>query len=102
MRAILINPFDGTVTETEYSGELKDIYRLTQCGIVEVARADIGTHTLYVDEEGLFKKDQKFFAIDGARQPYAGRGLIVGYDNGDDSAATISLDEVKDKVRFQP
>ena len=31
MKAILINPFDQTIKETEYTGDYREIYSLVEC-----------------------------------------------------------------------
>jgi hypothetical protein len=79
MRAVLIDPFAKTIEEVDYSGELDDVYRLTWTDIVETVQVD-REHHMYVDEEGMMQKDQRFFRVAGYPQPLAGRGLIVRSD----------------------
>lgn len=59
------------------------------------------THTMYVDDEGLFKYQYGFF-YDGSHQPFAGNGVIVGFDakTGVDRNAIVSLEEVESKVAW--
>lgn len=101
MKAILIDPVAHTVTEVEYNGTLADLYTHLKCDMIEAAVHDIPRHILYVDEEGTFKPNS-MFEIDGADQPYLGRGVILGFDpnSGADLGATVSADDVRAKVRF--
>ena len=62
-----------------------------------------GTHfteDLFVDEDGLNKGLKDFFYFKGAHQPFAGNGLIVGYENDERTPVTLDLDFVKSKVSF--
>jgi len=52
MKAILINPFNQTITEVEYSGDYKEIYKLIECSTFDCVNID-DDNTLFVDDEGL-------------------------------------------------
>lgn len=100
MRGILIDPFAKTITETTVEKGLQPIYDAIKADcfdVVGLPRED----ALYVDDEGLFKRGQDFFAIGGYRSPIAGRALILGTnDEGESVDAKCSLDWVRGRVRW--
>ena len=77
-RAIFIDSPRRTISEVEIDS-LDDMQKLIG-GYIEVAFAWPNGDTLYVDEEGLLKVQDYFFALPGERpdQPFAGNGVIVG------------------------
>lgn len=85
---ILIDPFACEVKHIEINkGELRDYYAALSHETMEVDTFTCaypgtlkGRDTLYVDDEGLMKNPERLFAMAGAHQPFAGKGLIVGTD----------------------
>ena len=58
-----------------------------------------GGDVIYVDDEGLLKPMDWFFAVKGGHQPFAGCGLVLGSDdNGDTVSARIELHELKRRI----
>jgi hypothetical protein len=112
IRAIVIDPFNKTITETNITEDagaqkLKDIYAALDCCLITAAgdfEIDGKTYTLYVDDEGLLKENQSFFKFSPLNyQPFAGKGLIVGFDeNTGDSVCVgdLPLTAIADKVDF--
>jgi len=101
MQAILINPFDKTIEEVDYSGDWRDISSLLECDIFTTAYFDDTDDSVYVDDEGLYVEDQAFFTIGDYPQPLAGRGLILGCnDEGDSVDCKTTLEEAKAMVTF--
>ena len=103
MRAILIDPFTQTIEEVDYSGDYKDIYGLIQCDLfTTVYLPNTSDDTLFVDDEGLYVENQRFFKIDGFEQPLAGRGLMLGTDEEGESVDCMStVEEVKAIVTWE-
>lgn len=105
MRAILIDPKNKSVSEVEYDGNYKSIYKLIDCGTFTVIQID-ETESIIIDDEGLFKsldsqEPDDFFLWEGYNQPLAGKGLILGVDREGESVATkLTVEEVKAKVSF--
>lgn len=106
MKAILIDPFDETVTEVEHNGDYRHIYTLlshpehkVDCfTIVQITQGD----AIFVDDEGLLKDPKHFFVWKGYPQPLAGKGLILGTnDEGDSVDVVTTVDEVKKRVSFR-
>ena len=99
MRAILIDPFNQTITEVEYSGDYKQIYNLIDCNTFTVSSIS-DADDLFLDDEGLLK-DNRYFTWSG--HPFAGKGLILAHDEeGDTIPTTYDLKEVLDRVEWLP
>ena len=97
---LLINPYDKTITPIYWDGELSSLYAILGCSCVAVASC--GPYHLFVDEEGLFKPNQKFFvASDHMFHPLAGMALAVGVDeDGNTVPPDITLEELEASVMF--
>ena len=102
MLAILIDPFTETIEVVDYSGDWKDISALIGCSLFTTI--DLGdSDTLYVDDEGLYVKNQRFFNLKGYPQPLAGRGLVLGYTlDGDSTDSSLTVSQVQDMVSWYP
>ena len=101
MKAILIDPFEKTITEVDYNGDFRQIYKLIDCGTFDVVRVnDIGDG-IFVDDEGLINgKQQEFFGWRGYEQPLAGKGLLLGctLSDGESADTSYTLDDAYDHV----
>lgn len=100
MKAILINPFEESVTQVEYSGDYRQIYELIDADTFYLARIS-RMDGIFVDDEGLMKSSTHFFLHAEYPNPLAGKGLIVGCDHeGESVDCKTTVEEVKAKVRF--
>lgn len=100
MKAILIDPHDETVSTVQYDGNYQSIYKLIGCDTFDVVSLD-DTNSLYIDDEGLFRPDQKFFWAKGWPHPLAGKALILGTTEDGDSAETdLSSHTVAAQLHF--
>lgn len=101
MRAILIDPFTRTITDVEIDPTLDNLYQTLGVDLITVVRIEPG-HALIIDDEGLLKdKDtQAYFWWKGSDQPFAGRGLILGDNYGENRDASLSLELVQSLVTF--
>lgn len=103
MKAHLIDPAKRTVTTVELpdsKDRLTAIYRHLHCDTFDVAGLPNGD-SVYVDDEGLLKPMQHFFAVRGMPEPFAGRGLVMGTDSrGHSVNPIISLAELTRQVKF--
>jgi hypothetical protein len=101
MKAILINPFNQTITEVEYSGNFKEIYKLIDCSTFDCINID-DDNTLFVDDEGLLQENRYFHWKDYTN--LAGKALIIGvdYQTGEDCDTSWSLQEVENMVEWLP
>lgn len=102
MRAILINPLTQTITEEEFNGDYRHIYKLIGAWVFQtVSIIDENHHTIFIDEDGLFVPDQRYFKWEDYDQPLAGCGLILGTNHdGDSVAATMTIEHVTKKVTW--
>ncbi len=83
-RALFIDAAKQTVTEIEMPRHraLEKLQELAN-GFIECATEFPNGDVLYVNEEGLLHNPEHFFDI-GAHQPFAGNGVIVGAEEGDE------------------
>jgi hypothetical protein len=100
--ALLIDPLNRTISETTYIG-LEGLQTLVG-GSIEAAYQWPNRDVLYVDEEGLFKDAQMFFAISvRPDQPLAGNGVLVGRevdDLGNTAPPQMTIERLSSLVRF--
>src|SRR5262252_5356459 len=112
MRAILINAYDRTVSEsTVADGDYRDIYRalstpehaIDTFTVIDISERHRGHgETIFVDDEGLLKDPSHFFLWRGYGQPLAGNGLILGVDHstGESESTRLTVESVADMVTF--
>ena len=106
MKAILINPKLQTINEVNYSGDYKDIYKLTECStFTAIYPFDNCEDTIYLDDEGLLKSSNYCFTFrcdDGRNEPLMGNALVLGADDeGESKDVETSIDEIKRRVSFK-
>ena len=100
MKAILINPFDQTIKETEYTGDYREIYSLVECRTFDCVRLTI-ENDMYIDDEGLLIDNQRYFSIEGRN--YGGKALLLSHNSeGETTATDWTLQETKDMVEWLP
>ena len=101
MIGILIDPTTKSITEVDYTGDYKQIYKLCDFSYFECAEID-PKHTLFVDEEALLKEENDFFRILGdPPRSFAGKGLVLGLDDSGESVGSeLTVDDIKEKVKF--
>jgi hypothetical protein len=96
----LIDPASRSIAPWLYNGDWRTIAPAIRIGqspftIVEIGGGDV----IYVDDEGLLKPLDWFFAVKGGHQPFAGCGLVLGTDDeGETVSARIALQELKRRV----
>lgn len=101
MKAVLIDPFTRSVSEIDIDPSLDNLYQTLQVDTITVVaiRPD---HALIIDDEGLLKSrdEQEYFWWAGSEQPFAGRGLILKDEMGENRDAAITVEQVKKCMRF--
>tara|TARA_R110000822_G_scaffold35007_8_gene98886 strand:+ start:376 stop:729 length:354 start_codon:yes stop_codon:yes gene_type:complete len=102
MRAFLIDPFQQEVTEVNYSGDFKQIYEFIDAHTFDVARLNAKGDGIYVDDEGLYAEDQRFFQHKFYPSPLAGKGLVLGcdMDTGESASASMTLEQLVDDIEW--
>ena len=104
LRAFHINAHAKTVLEVQLDpkntlAELQDAVG----GLIEVGFDwPDNRHTVYVNEEGLYGDHDDWIMVEGAHQPFKGNAILAGFNpaDGETVAATLTLEEVKAKVKF--
>jgi hypothetical protein len=101
MRAILIDPFKREVSEIDIDPSLDNLYATLGVEVITVLRWS-AKDALILDDEGLLKprEEMEYWWMKGAGQPFAGRGLILGDEYGENRPASSTLAEVRDMVKF--
>jgi hypothetical protein len=104
MRIIKINSITQCVIEFEIENNTDHLKQFQEQvgGYIEAAYEFKNKDTVFVNEEGLLNNPQVFFEIKGANQPFAGHGIVVGFNpkNGESISAKSSLAEIKAKISF--
>jgi len=99
MKAILIDSVNREVKEVDVT-DYKSYYPLINCECFTVVNFGKDNDSIFVDDEGLLKDPENFFMFRGSN-PLAGNGLILGTDSkGESIAPKITLEQVKEAVKF--
>jgi hypothetical protein len=106
MTGILIDPFLKKLTNVNVKTDntLHDMYKHIGCSLVEVVSfGDV--YDLWVDEEGLLKRDQRFFKVHNL--PFGHHGVIAGRalllqcnDSGGCESTTLSIEDVLPRISW--
>ena len=102
IRAIKIDTARQVIEEIEIPADntLRAIQSAVD-GYIERGIVEGMTDDLFINEEGLFDNSLNMFCINGAYQPFAGNGIIVGHTrSGRTVAATVPLEWVQKNVCF--
>ena len=106
MRAIVINPFDQTITEatvSDYTDTQKLIGKPFNGQQNFTVAIDLDNNdSVYVDDDGIYSPSNGAWFDIGAHQPFAGVGVVVGLNvnTGGSVDAKSTIDELKAKVKF--
>lgn len=103
MKSFLIDPFNQKIEVAIYSGDYKDISKLIEAdsGLFDVVRLYANQDVAFVDDEGLYVEDQKFWIHKNYPTPLAGKALVLGTDDeGDSISPATSIDQLKDDIKF--
>jgi len=95
MKAVLIDPFTRDISDVEFEGEtLAALYKLIDCTTVTAVSLvfDDQVVSLFLDDEGLFVRDQKFWSIFQYPEPLAGRAVILGFDASSGESLDVPVD----------
>lgn len=96
--AILIDPFDQSVSKVYVKNELQSLYEVMQCSLIEVVYLPYNQR-LIIDEEGRLKKNRWFTIGDNS---YAGRCLLVDDSpEGEFVSSTADIDSIANMLYFE-
>jgi hypothetical protein len=84
--------------------KLSEFYWIIGCQHIEMFNFSpflLGTnHFLYIDEEGLYRKEKPFFFITGSHSAIRGTAILMKSDMPKEVSATLTLDQVKEVVTW--
>ena len=101
MKALLIDPYERTIKEVKHAGDLKSLYELLDCSMVEAPIDYPNGDTLYCDEEGWVYPREFLagFMFPDWDYPILGKALIVGSDeDGRDVGCLSDVDDFKNII----
>ena len=105
MKAYLIDPINKIVSVVDYNGDYQTINKLinSQRGF-DAVYGFRNEDTLYVDDEGLLRKENYCFEFtydNGHVAPLMGKALVLGTDaEGESVEVKSSLEEVESKIKW--
>ena len=105
MKAYLIDPINKIVSVVDYNGDYQTINKLinSQRGF-DAVYGFRNEDTLYVDDEGLLRKENYGFEFtydNGHVAPLMGKALVLGTDaEGESVAVKSTLEEVESKIKW--
>lgn len=107
LRAILIDPYTQKVERITLDlangrGLLGELYQTIGCDTVTAHALGTGVD-LWLDDEGLLVDDPTLWLLEGASQPFAGRGVILGHDEEGESTSCpeyVKPDDIRGFVSF--
>jgi len=110
MKAYYIDPILKFVAEVDFVGDYKQIYKWIDANTFDVVNVNGYGDGMYVDDEGMLKRNNSFFKIpiwhrsakDYVLQTYAGKALILGIDDDGDSddVKGLSFKLLQDRIVF--
>ena len=114
LRAVLIDPFKQRVKEVRVRpNKNEDIYLHINANKFDVAQfyprqvrrggiiEENVLHDVYVDDEGLFRPDQRYWFNRATGQVLAGKGLVLALDDEGASSHCLWSDKgVKDRIAW--
>ncbi|MFN9291269.1 MAG: hypothetical protein ACK6EB_24620 [Planctomyces sp.] len=101
MKAFLIDPKAQSITEVDYSGDYQDIYALIEADTFDVVRLYPTGDGAFIDDEGLLKEQEFFWAHRNYPGLLAGRGLVLGVDEeGESAAPAVTLQHLGNDITF--
>jgi hypothetical protein len=93
-KCILIDSEKKTITSVEINGSLESIYKLLDCSTIAAPIEFENRDTMYVDDEGLYKKQTGGIMMRKWSYPIVGKVMIIGCDDEGESV------DVKTPIEF--
>ena len=104
MKGILIDPHEEEISEVEVGDGIHEIYRVIDANLFDIATLN-EEDTMYIDDEGLLKENRYFsFPVQvGGRRNFAGKALILSYNNeGDTFSTRLTVNDVEKRIKWLP
>ena len=102
MKAYLIDPWNELISVVTYQGTIENIYKHIGASTFDVVRINEEGDAIYVDDEGLYRQPQQFWAYEDYPHPIAGKGLVLGTDHEGESISPrkVTVASLKESVRW--
>jgi hypothetical protein len=101
MKAILIDPHARTVQQIDLAPGIDAIYAAIGADCFCTLNLGIERDAIFLDDDGLFKEGQEFFALGQYPNPLAGKGVILGCtEEGESCDAVTPLELVRLSVHW--
>ena len=102
MKGFLIDPILKHIYEVGTPGQLHDIYQLIDCDCIDTVAINDEMDVLYVDDNGLSKYNQSFFAFANYPNPLAGTSLALGttLEGETVSVKAVTLKQLHQDIEF--
>jgi hypothetical protein len=96
VKALIIDPFLQNIYEKMFKkGDIKQIQEAVGGNYFTSAGTFDNFDVLFVDDEGLFKDNQKFFTLKELNsQPLAGVGVVMGGNSETGDTEDVKINEV--------
>ena len=96
VKALIIDPFLQNIYEKMFEkGDIKQIQEAVGGNYFASAGTFDNFDVLFVDDEGLFKDNQKFFTLKELNsQPLAGVGVVMGGNRETGETEDVKINEV--------
>ena len=107
MKGILIDPHKEEISEVEVGDGIHEIYRVIDANLFDIATLS-EDDVMYIDDEGLLKENRYFMChsfpvLLGGQRNFAGKALILGYNNEGDSFSTqLTVNDVEKRIKWLP
>jgi hypothetical protein len=97
MKAILINPFNRTVTAVD--ADPRKIAEAIGARLLDAIPAPL--HVIYVDDEGLYVQAQSFWRIRGVTQSHiAGKAIMFGSRRGEETDCVADVRNIASIIEW--
>ena len=103
MKSYLIDPVVKRIEEMDYNGDWRTISQTIEAsrGLFTVVNLYENDDSVFIDDEGLYVEDQRFWAHKNYPQPLAGPGLFLGTDQeGDSVAPKTDIKQLRNDIVF--
>lgn len=101
MKGIIIDPSFRSVDFVNGNfADFREIQKEIDCSCFTIA-GYMNSHAVFCDDEGMFRMNMVFTKMSHYPYPLAGRILLLKTtEEGDSDDATMTLDEVKNEIKF--
>lgn len=107
LEAILVDPVERSISLVQHGEDLDEVYATIGCDTICATQMPFN-HTIFLDDNGLCRpikeiNQRGLFYMDGAKQPFAGKGLIFhSTADGGLESCFLLVEQVEELIRWRP